>query len=69
MRAIGLDDEEYLETYSQPILVRPTRFLPWHGRTVPASAQSPRGGVMAALRDAAGRIAGGLRRPAPALAG
>jgi PPOX class probable F420-dependent enzyme len=38
MRAIGLTPEEYVATYSQPILIRPTRFLPWHGRTVPDSA-------------------------------
>jgi hypothetical protein len=38
MAAIGLDDETYLRDYSQPILIRPTRFLPWHGRTTPASA-------------------------------
>ena len=37
MAAIGLDDESYLREYSQPILIRPTRFLPWHGRTTPAS--------------------------------
>jgi PPOX class probable F420-dependent enzyme len=33
MAAIGLDADEYVRTYSQPILVTPTRFLPWHGRT------------------------------------
>jgi PPOX class probable F420-dependent enzyme len=38
MAAIGLDDETYLRDYSQPILIRPTRFLPWHGRTTRASA-------------------------------
>ncbi len=38
MAAIGLDVDEYLDTYSQPILIRPTRFLPWHGRTEPRSA-------------------------------
>ena len=35
---IGLSRDEYLATYAQPIVIRPTRFLPWHGRTVPASA-------------------------------
>jgi PPOX class probable F420-dependent enzyme len=35
--AIGLSEEEFLATYSQVIRVRPTRFLPWHGRTAPAS--------------------------------
>jgi PPOX class probable F420-dependent enzyme len=38
MAAIGLDEAEYCSTYSQPILIRPTRFLPWHGRTTPPSA-------------------------------
>jgi PPOX class probable F420-dependent enzyme len=35
---IGLDAEGYASTYSQPIIVRPSKFLPWHGRGVPASA-------------------------------
>jgi PPOX class probable F420-dependent enzyme len=34
----GLSRDEYLATYAQPIVIRPTRFLSWHGRTVPASA-------------------------------
>ena len=38
MAAIGLTPEEFLETYSQVIRIRPTRFLPWHGRTAPGSA-------------------------------
>jgi PPOX class probable F420-dependent enzyme len=37
MAAIGLSPEEFLATYSQVIRIRPTRFLPWHGRTAPAS--------------------------------
>ena len=37
MAAIGLTPDEFLRTYSQVIRVRPTRFLPWHGRTEPAS--------------------------------
>src|SRR5678815_2899090 len=37
LAAIGLSEEEFLATYSQVIRVRPTRFLPWHGRTAPAS--------------------------------
>jgi PPOX class probable F420-dependent enzyme len=40
MAAIGLDAQTYLRDYSQPILIRPTRFLPWHGRSVPATAHS-----------------------------
>src|SRR5829696_294236 len=42
MRGIGLDPDEYCETYSQPILIRPVRFLPWHGRTAPKSALAPK---------------------------
>jgi PPOX class probable F420-dependent enzyme len=37
LAAIGLSPEEFLATYSQVIRIRPTRFLPWHGRTAPAS--------------------------------
>jgi PPOX class probable F420-dependent enzyme len=32
MARIGLTPAEYARTYSQPIVVRPTRFLPWAGR-------------------------------------
>lgn len=69
MQSIGLDDEEYLDTYSQPILVRPTRFLPWHGRTVPASAMPQPAGWRGALRRVADRIAPPptARRATPAL--
>jgi PPOX class probable F420-dependent enzyme len=35
---VGLSRDEYLATYAQPIVIGPTRFLSWHGRTVPASA-------------------------------
>jgi PPOX class probable F420-dependent enzyme len=37
MAAIGLSGDEFLATYTQVIRIQPTRFLPWHGRTVPAS--------------------------------
>ena len=37
MASIGLTTDEFLQTYSQVIRIRPTRFLPWHGRTVPAT--------------------------------
>jgi PPOX class probable F420-dependent enzyme len=37
MAELGLGPEEFLRTYSQVIRIVPTRFLPWHGRTVPAS--------------------------------
>ena len=71
LRAIGVDVESYLETYSQPILVTPTRFLPWHGRTIPASARPARPGIGRAVREAGARLAGLLagRGPTPALAG
>ncbi len=38
MAAIGLTPGEFLATYSQVIRIVPTRFLPWRGRTAPASA-------------------------------
>jgi PPOX class probable F420-dependent enzyme len=38
MVELGLNSDEYSETYSQPIIIRPTRFLPWHGRTTPLSS-------------------------------
>jgi PPOX class probable F420-dependent enzyme len=63
MRAIGLSADEYCETYSQPIVIRPTRFLPWHGRSVPRSALSDGGGP-AVVRRAVDRLLAplGLRR-------
>lgn len=38
MAGIGLDAGEFLATYSQVMRIVPTRYLPWHGRTTPASA-------------------------------
>jgi PPOX class probable F420-dependent enzyme len=38
MAESGLDADEYIRTYSQPVLITPTRYLPWHGRTTPRSA-------------------------------
>jgi PPOX class probable F420-dependent enzyme len=38
MAAMSLDANEYAAIYSQPILITPTRYLPWHGRSVPQSA-------------------------------
>jgi PPOX class probable F420-dependent enzyme len=35
LAGLGLTREEYLATYSQPLRIRPTRFLGWHGRTTP----------------------------------
>ena len=39
MASIGLTPEEFLATYTQVIRIVPTRYLPWHGRTEPASAR------------------------------
>ncbi|HEY0444636.1 MAG TPA: pyridoxamine 5'-phosphate oxidase family protein [Candidatus Limnocylindrales bacterium] len=71
MALIGLDEATYVATYSQPILVRPTRYLPWHGRSVPASAvasERPRT-WREALHDAADRAFGPLRRVPGRVAG
>ena len=38
MAAMGIDAAEYAAIYSQPILITPSRYLPWHGRSVPQSA-------------------------------
>ena len=52
LEQIGLDREAYLATYSQPVRIRPTRFLGWHGRTRPRSddlrkAPQPRAALVA----------------------
>lgn len=60
MAAIGLGPDEFLATYSQVIRIVPTRFLPWHGRSVavsPTDSQTSGSG----LRGAIGRFAAGLR--------
>jgi PPOX class probable F420-dependent enzyme len=57
---LGLSADEYCETYSQPILIRPTKFLPWHGRTVPPSARpadEPRSRSLEPVRGWARRLA------------
>jgi len=56
MAAIGLTADEFLTTYSQVIRIHPTRFLPWHGRTAPASTIG--------VRSPDRRIAGAIRRVA-----
>jgi len=38
LAGLGIGRDEYVATYSQPIVITPTRFLPWHGRTAPRSA-------------------------------
>jgi PPOX class probable F420-dependent enzyme len=62
MAEIGLDADEYVRTYSQPILVMPTHFLPWHGRTTPRA--TPRSGTFARVRELVGRWGRSLL-PAP----
>jgi PPOX class probable F420-dependent enzyme len=72
MAAIGLTADEFLATYSQVIRIRPTRFLPWHGRTTRAGvigvtgvtgATGGRDGlpsdrrIAAAIRRVSGRVA------------
>jgi len=64
MAAIGLTPEEFVRTYSQVIRIRPTRFLPWHGRTEPASVRAAiplDRRIAAAVR----RVAAGSHSPAP----
>jgi len=62
MAAIGLTPEEFLRTYSQVIRIRPVRYLPWHGRTTPASLRDV---VPLDRRIAAAikRVAAGAGRP------
>lgn len=43
LASIGLTRETYLATYTQPVRIRPTRFLGWHGRTRPRSEGTPAG--------------------------
>jgi PPOX class probable F420-dependent enzyme len=66
MRAIGLTADEFLATYSQVIGIRPTRFLPWHGRTTPANAPVGSGldrRLAAAIRRVAAGAVGPAQRP------
>ena len=37
MAALGLSPDEFLATYSQVMVITPSRSLPWHGRTTPRS--------------------------------
>jgi PPOX class probable F420-dependent enzyme len=66
MAAIGLGQDEFLATYSQVIRITPTRFLPWHGRTLPATARTV-APLDRRLAAAIGRVAAGIaireRRP------
>ena len=61
MAAIGLTPEEFLRTYSQVIRIRPTRFLPWHGRTVPVFARQPTEPIDRRIAAAVRRVAAGTR--------
>ena len=73
MAAIGLTVDEYLATYSQVIRIRPTRYLPWHGRTAPASETGTmpldQRVAVAVRRVAAARTGTGgwMRRPLQAI--
>ena len=73
MAEIGLSPEEFLATYSLVIRVRPTRFLPWHGRTTPASAEAgwvrPDRRMQAAIRRVAATVAATSVRPMAAPSG
>jgi PPOX class probable F420-dependent enzyme len=74
LAAIGLGREEFLASYSQVIRIRPTRFLPWHGRTTPASVvqgNSVDRRLAAAIRRVAATVAAAsgpnaIAGPAPA---
>jgi hypothetical protein len=73
MAAIGLTVDEFLATYSQVIRIRPTRYLPWRGRTAAASETGTmpldRRVAAAVRRVAAGRTGSGalMRRPLQAI--
>lgn len=58
MAAIGLGPDEFLVTYSQVIRIRPTRFLPWHGRT--AREADPGAAIDRRIAAAIRRVAVGL---------
>ena len=68
MAAIGLTREEFLATYSLVIRVRPTRFLPWHGRSAPASALAGWTRADRRLQAAVRRVAASVSRDRPVLA-
>ena len=67
MAAIGLSPDEFLATYSLVIRITPTRFLPWHGRTVPGTVAGPRGTTDQRLAAAIRRVAASIG-PRPAFA-
>ena len=67
MARLGLGADEFLATYSQVIRIRPTRFLPWHGRTIPVTAAAaavlPSGGSF--FRRVVERLASPFRARPP----
>jgi PPOX class probable F420-dependent enzyme len=67
MAAIGLTPEEFVATYTQVIRIVPTRYLPWHGRTEPASARPGAFGIdqrlAAAIRRVASTVASSASAP------
>jgi PPOX class probable F420-dependent enzyme len=69
MTAIGLTPEEFLATYTQVIRITPTRYLPWHGRTAPASAEPDAQTIdqrlAAAIRRVAASVASSATPPLP----
>jgi PPOX class probable F420-dependent enzyme len=69
MSAIGLTADEFLATYTQVIRIVPSRYLPWHGRTQPASTR-PDGPTIdrrlaAAIRRVAASVASSTAPPLP----
>jgi hypothetical protein len=67
MAAIGLTVDDFLETYSLVIRVRPTRFLPWHGRTEPTTS-SAIGPLDRRIAAAVRRVSASVIAARPALA-
>ena len=66
MAAIGLTPSEFLAAYSQVIRIRPTHFLPWHGRTTPSEVDLGRSTGDRRLAAAIRRVAASLEtRPVP----
>lgn len=52
LASAGLDRRTFADIYSQAILIAPTRFLPWHGRTVADVAAEATPGLLERLRGA-----------------
>ena len=68
MAAIGLTRAEFLATYSLVIRVRPTRYLPWHGRSAPASGELGWTRLDRRLQAAVHRVAASVTASASAAA-